>query len=146
MFTFYIQETDTCDVFECSMGGAGVTQAFNVIWLVVACVLLFVTPHGDDTGIHTAQKQQALEDDDLNLEENHSSKAVDMTGVVGLQGGQKETETHLPDGSVQREVETTNPDGSKTLTTTIEYPDGGKEDEEEDGGHDDDEHPTHGAV
>ncbi|CAJ1964518.1 unnamed protein product [Cylindrotheca closterium] len=159
MFTFYIQETDTCDVYECSLGGAGIAQAFNVIWLVVACVLMFVTPHGDDTGIHTAQKQQALMDDDLNLEQNHNSKTVDMTGAVSPSGGgggpqELETETHLPDGSVERKVETTNPDGSKTVTTTIEHRDGGKDDDNDnDNGDDDDddddddnEHPTDGAV
>mmetsp|Transcript_32214 Transcript_32214/g.78292 ORF Transcript_32214/g.78292 Transcript_32214/m.78292 type:complete len:304 (+) Transcript_32214:389-1300(+) len=144
MFTFYIQETVTCDVYECSLAGAGIAQAFNVIWLVVACALMFVTPHGDDTGIKTAQKQQALEDDDLNLEQNHHTKAVDMTGAVSLPGQELETETHLPDGSVQRQVESTNPDGSKTVTTTIEHPDGGKGEAED--GDDDEEHPTHGAV
>lgn len=145
MFTFYIQESGTCDVFECSLAGAGIAQAFNVVWLVAACYLVFVTPSGDDTGIRTAQKRQALEDDDMNLEENHHAKAnsIDMTGAVAPPVGAFESETPLPDGSVERQVETTNEDGSKTMTTTIEHPDGGK-----DGGMegDDDEHPTHGAV
>lgn len=151
MLTFYIQESGTCDVYDCSLGGAGVAQAFNVIWLIVACFLLFVTPSGDDTGIRTAQKRKALEDDDLNLEQNHHEvpereeegpKTIDMSGTVGSPG-ENETETPLPDGSVERQVETTNEDGSKTLTTTIEHPDGGKEGGMED---DDDEHPTHGAL
>lgn len=143
MFTFYIQETDTCDVYECSLGGAGVAQAFNVIWLGVACVLMFVTPHGDDTGIKTAQKRQILDDEDLNLEQNHRAKTVDMTGAVSRTKGEPQTETHLPDGSVERQVESTNPDGSKTMTTTIVHPGGGKGDAEDD---DDDEYPTDGAV
>jgi len=126
MLTFYIQETDTCDVYDCSLGGAGIAQIFNVIWLVAACILMFVTPHGDDTGIKTIQKQRALEDDDLNLEDNMT--AIDMSGTLAPRGpaGPFETETHLPDGSVQRQVETTNPDGTKTVMTTIEHPtDGG---------------------
>ena len=147
MFTFYIQESGTCDVYDCSLGGAGIAQAFNVIWLIVACFLMFATPCGDDTGTRTAQRKQVLEDEDMNLVQNHheqalqknDSKKIDMTGAVSSPG--KKSETQLPDGSVERQVETTNEDGSKTMTTTIEHPAG------EDGiGDNDDEHPTHGAV
>jgi len=145
MFTFYIQESGTCDVYDCSLGGAGVAQAFNVIWLIVACFLVFVTPSGDDTGIRTMQKRQALEDEDLNLEHHHFEKPE---AAIDDPNGQQQTTIDMsgagasPNETTELPVETTNADGSKTMTTTIGHPDGGA------GGSmdNDDEHPTHGAL
>eukprot|EP00980_Cylindrotheca_fusiformis_P012217 scaffold2973_cov67-Cylindrotheca_fusiformis.AAC.4 len=92
--------------YDCSLGGAGVTQVFNVLFLIGIVVLLFLIPFGEDNFLNTNRQNQALEEEDRNLNEGENKKF--------------ETETHLPDGSIQREVETTNPDGSKTVTTTIE--------------------------
>jgi len=48
LFTFYIQETTLCtgngDLVDCSLGGAGVLQVFNSIFLIGICVLFFVLP------------------------------------------------------------------------------------------------------
>eukprot|EP00980_Cylindrotheca_fusiformis_P014081 scaffold3682_cov70-Cylindrotheca_fusiformis.AAC.3 len=108
LFSFYIQEGAVCDTFDCSLGGAGVTQIFNVLFLIVIAFLLFLIPFGEDNFLNTNRQNQALEEDDRNLNEGENKRF--------------ETETHLPDGSIQRDVETTNPDGTKTVTTTIEKP------------------------
>jgi hypothetical protein len=105
MFTFYIQESETCDYYDCSLGGAGITQVFNVLMLIAISVMLFLTPFGEDNGMNANQKTQASEEHDENVSATEFEK-----------------ETHLPDGSIQREIETTNPDGSKTITTTTEKP------------------------
>lgn len=104
LFTFYIQESESCDIYDCSLGPAGVAQVFNVLFLIAISVMLFLTPFGEDNVLKAIARRQALEDDDQHFERQKKF----------------ETETHLPDGSIQREVETTNPDGSKTITTTIE--------------------------
>ncbi|KAL3937592.1 MAG: hypothetical protein SGBAC_007332 [Bacillariaceae sp.] len=52
LFTFYIQQAAGCDVInapgsvgiECSLGGAGVAQAFNSIFLIGICALFFILP------------------------------------------------------------------------------------------------------
>ena len=50
VFTFYIQQTGACDGIngfvdlECSLGGAGIAQVFNSIFLIGICVLFFVLP------------------------------------------------------------------------------------------------------
>ncbi|KAL3937594.1 MAG: hypothetical protein SGBAC_007334 [Bacillariaceae sp.] len=50
LFTFYVQQTTLCDAnsdvieFECSLGGAGVAQVFNSMFLIGICVLFFVLP------------------------------------------------------------------------------------------------------
>lgn len=109
LFTFYIQESETCDFLDCSLGGAGVAQVFNVIFLIIISALVFLIPEGDDTAVGTKQKTQALADDDQNFNENEAEGHPETV-----------TETKLPDGSIERQVETTNPDGSKTVTKTIE--------------------------
>eukprot|EP00980_Cylindrotheca_fusiformis_P012219 scaffold2973_cov67-Cylindrotheca_fusiformis.AAC.6 len=96
LFSFYIQEGEVCDAFDCSLGGAGVTQVFNVLFLIVIAFLLFLIPFGEDNFLNTNRQNQALEEDDRNLNEGENKKF--------------ETETHMPDGSIQREEETTNPE------------------------------------
>mmetsp|Transcript_30474 Transcript_30474/g.73104 ORF Transcript_30474/g.73104 Transcript_30474/m.73104 type:complete len:283 (-) Transcript_30474:328-1176(-) len=49
LFTFYIQQTVHCDGIsymgvECSLGGAGVAQVFNSMFLIGICVLFFILP------------------------------------------------------------------------------------------------------
>jgi len=55
LFTFYIQESVSCTSkgqafggislsLSCSLGGAGVAQVFNTMFLIGICVLFFVTP------------------------------------------------------------------------------------------------------
>jgi len=46
--TFYVQETSVCDIYECSLGQAGVMQVFNVLFLMVVSALLFMTDCGDE--------------------------------------------------------------------------------------------------
>eukprot|EP00980_Cylindrotheca_fusiformis_P012215 scaffold2973_cov67-Cylindrotheca_fusiformis.AAC.2 len=106
LFSFYIIQGKLCDMYDCSLGTAGVTQVFNVLFLIVIAVLLFLIPFGEDNFLNTNRQNQALEEEDRNLNEGENKKF--------------ETETHLPDGSIRRDVETTNPDGSITVTTTIE--------------------------
>jgi hypothetical protein len=115
MFTFYIQESETCDFYDCSLGGAGIAQVFNVLMLIAISVMIFLTPFGEDNAMKASRRTQALEDDDQNF-----STSENIEGSTSQP--QFEKETHLPDGSIQREIETTNPDGSKTVTTTIEKP------------------------
>jgi hypothetical protein len=115
MFTFYIQESETCDYYDCSLGGAGITQVFNVLMLIAISVMLFLTQFGEDNAMNASQKTQALEDDDQNFSTTENIEAP--TSLPQFEKG-----THLPDGSIQREIETTNPDGSKTITTTTEQP------------------------
>jgi len=50
LFTFYMQQTGACDGLngfvdiECSLGGAGVAQVFNSMFLIAICVLFFILP------------------------------------------------------------------------------------------------------
>jgi hypothetical protein len=115
LFTFYIQESETCDFYDCSLGGAGIAQVFNVLMLIAISVMLFLTPFGEDNAMNANQKTQVLEDDDHNFSNTENIEATTSQPEL-------EKETHLPDGSIQREIETTNPDGSKTITTTLEKP------------------------
>lgn len=102
LFTFYVQETPVpCgyDFVDCGLGPAGGAQVFNVLMLIGINVLLFLTSSG-------TTESEAPE-----------------TDVEAQTPAQKfETETHLPDGTIEREVEITNQDGSKTITKTIEKP------------------------
>jgi hypothetical protein len=112
LFTFYIQESETCDFYDCSLGGAGIAQVFNVLMLIAISVMLFLTPFGEDNAMNANQKTQAFD--------GNASATENIEAHPEL-----EKETHLPDGSIQREIETTNPDGSKTITTTLEKPSSG---------------------
>ncbi|CAJ1964516.1 unnamed protein product [Cylindrotheca closterium] len=50
LFTFYVQQTGACDgindfvEIECSLGGAGIAQVFNSIFLIGICLLFFILP------------------------------------------------------------------------------------------------------
>jgi hypothetical protein len=112
MFTFYMLESELCDYVDCSLGGAGIAQVFNVLMLIAISGMLFLTPFDENNAMNANQKNQASEEDDGNASHTENIEAPP----------EFERETHLPDGSIQREIETTNPDGSKTITTTIEKP------------------------
>jgi hypothetical protein len=75
MFTFYIQESETCDYYDCSLGGAGITQVFNVLMLIAISVMLFLTQFGEDNAMNASQKTQALEDDDQNFSTTENIEA-----------------------------------------------------------------------
>eukprot|EP00980_Cylindrotheca_fusiformis_P026418 scaffold16125_cov52-Cylindrotheca_fusiformis.AAC.2 len=105
LFSFYIRQAPICDVLDCSLGGAGVTQVFNVLFLIVIVVLLFLIPVGEDVNTNRRQNQQASleQEEDRNLNGEGENEMV-------------ETETHhLPDASIEHEVETTNPEADQDV-------------------------------
>lgn len=67
LFTFYVQQTTICDggdyfEAECSLGGAGVAQVFNSMFLIGICVLFFILPspvaEGGDGDTEDAKKDK----------------------------------------------------------------------------------------
>ena len=110
LLTFYTLQS----VPNTSLGPAGGAQVFNVLLLIGINVLLFLTSDGTNS-----DDDDDNDDDDDDEEKQKTDKP---------ESNRFETETHLPDGTIERKVEVTNPDGSKTITKTIEKP------EEEAGG------------
>lgn len=127
LFTFYIQELPTCEVVgvTCSLGPAGIAQVFNVLILIAINILLFITGCGEKN----TQPSDANAAGDKGVDQKEDPEAGWGQHPEEIVSPSLETETHLPDGTIQREVETTNPDGSKTITRTIEEPD----DDDDDG-------------
>lgn len=69
LFTFYVQEILYCKAsgYECGLGGAGVTQVFNLILLIVICVLFFILPSPgaeDDVDTNEDDGSKKNEDDE----------------------------------------------------------------------------------
>jgi hypothetical protein len=116
LFTFYIRQILTCDneIVDCSLGPAGGAQVVNVLLLISICGLLFLTDYGEGPAEDT-------NDVEKEYQEEEPGKIPYVTPSSRRE--KVETETHLPDGTIEREVETTNPDGSKTIIQTIEKPD-----------------------
>ena len=46
IFSFYLQESETCDVYSCSLGGMAIAQIVNVILLIFVCAMLFIMDAG----------------------------------------------------------------------------------------------------
>lgn len=48
LFTFYLQESSICDIYNCSLGRGGATQVFNVLVLIAISVVLFLISSGNE--------------------------------------------------------------------------------------------------
>ena len=95
LFTFYIQQTTGCDSVdgffnvECSLGGAGVAQVFNSMFLIGICVLFFVLPAPAIDGESSAEtaggdkEKDEDEDEEKQKEEPTKSKESDEEGEEG---------------------------------------------------------------
>lgn len=78
LFTFYVQQTTTCDGMtgfvdiECSLAGAGIAQVFNSMFLIGICVLFFILPppvEGDESSNEKDKKEDKKEEKDEEKEE-----------------------------------------------------------------------------
>jgi hypothetical protein len=52
LFSFYLRQVLVCDSYDCSLGGAGVLQVFNVLFLICISLLLLVTDISDETALN----------------------------------------------------------------------------------------------
>jgi len=94
LFTFYMQQTTFCtgsgNLIDCSLGGAGVAQVFNTIFLIGICVLFFVLPlpasedggknEEDDNG---GEKKDEEENKKEESEEENKKKDAEEEGDDG---------------------------------------------------------------
>jgi hypothetical protein len=63
IFTFYLQESEICNVQPCSLGNHGILQVVNVIFLLIICIILFLVEPGNTPYIrHCYVSAQAVYD------------------------------------------------------------------------------------
>jgi len=102
LFTFYVQQTLNCvglKGYSCSLGGAGIAQAFNAIFLIGICFLFFVVPSPPVSG--GGGGADATGDDDG----DKKKEAAD--------GGDEEDPTEAPEASTAKDDVEGDDDGEK---------------------------------
>lgn len=53
ILSFFLQENDTCDAYKCALGGTGIAQVVNVVFLLIINFVLFFTNPGKERFIQS---------------------------------------------------------------------------------------------
>lgn len=85
LFSFHIRSYDACEIADCSLGGAGIAQVFNVLVLIAICAILFVTPFWEkdgDEAVDENTKEEVKATQPEGVKVNNVEDEVEETSVA----------------------------------------------------------------
>jgi len=93
ILSFFLQENETCDLYKCSLGGPGIVQVVNVIFLLIINFVLFFTNPGQERFIQScflsaeeARRRDTVMTPDVNITDDPTEYPTDHMATPGIRG------------------------------------------------------------